>query len=48
VNVLFWDGHAASRQNRDGKYTVNLSDAGALRNAFDLILKALEQADAEM
>jgi len=48
ANTLFWDGHVASRQNRDGKYTVNLSDAGALRNAFDLILKALEQADAEM
>lgn len=48
VNVLFSDGHSVSRLNREAKYTVNLSDAGALRNAFDLILKTLEQADAEM
>ena len=48
VNVLFWDGHAASRQNKDARFTVNLNDAGALNGAFDRILKTLEQADSEM
>jgi len=46
--VLFWDGHAVSRQNKDARFTVNLNDAGALSSAFDRILKTLEQADSEM
>jgi prepilin-type N-terminal cleavage/methylation domain-containing protein/prepilin-type processing-associated H-X9-DG protein len=47
VNVLFADGHAGSRPNADGRFTVNLGSNVNLYSAFDLILKALEQADTE-
>ena len=45
ANVLFSDGHAESRSNTDGRYTVDLSDYDALHNAFDQILRVLETAD---
>jgi len=45
ANVLFADGHAVSRLNTDGRFTVDLSDYDALRNAFDRILRVLERAD---
>jgi prepilin-type N-terminal cleavage/methylation domain-containing protein/prepilin-type processing-associated H-X9-DG protein len=48
VNILFWDGHANSRSNRDNRFTVDLTNPGDLQNAFDKILKVLEQADVEM
>lgn len=45
ANILFSDGHAASRLNTDGRFAVDLGDYDALRNAFDRILKVLERAD---
>lgn len=46
VNVLFTDGHAISRPNRDARFTVDLRDYGDIRQAFDRILSVLERADA--
>jgi prepilin-type N-terminal cleavage/methylation domain-containing protein/prepilin-type processing-associated H-X9-DG protein len=47
VNVLYADGSVGSRPNRDGRFTVDVRDYAALRDAFNRILKVLEQADAE-
>jgi prepilin-type N-terminal cleavage/methylation domain-containing protein len=47
ADILFSDGHAASRANRDQRFTVDLSNYADLVSAFDKILKALEQADTE-
>jgi prepilin-type N-terminal cleavage/methylation domain-containing protein/prepilin-type processing-associated H-X9-DG protein len=47
ADVLFADGSAASRPNRDGRFTVNLVSYSDLYNAFDRILTVLERADAE-
>ncbi len=47
VSILYSDGHAVRRRNDDGRFTVDLSDFEALRNAFDRILRVLEQADQE-
>ncbi len=47
VNILFADGHTVSRSNRDGRYTVDITDYTAVRDAFGRILTVLEQADAE-
>ena len=47
ANILFSDGHAASRNNRDGRFTVNLAGIADLINAFDRILTVLEKADGE-
>jgi prepilin-type processing-associated H-X9-DG protein len=47
ANILFADGHVASRMNADGRYTVNLQTFGDLRDAFSRILSVLEQADRE-
>jgi prepilin-type N-terminal cleavage/methylation domain-containing protein len=47
ADILFSDGHAASRRNRDARLTVDLRDYGDLRDAFSKILGVLEQADAE-
>jgi len=47
VNVLFADGHARSRPNGDGRFTVDVRDYSEVRNSFDKILKVLERADAE-
>ena len=46
VNILFSDGHVATRQNTDAKYTADLAQ-GDLHAAFDKILTVLERADAE-
>ncbi len=48
ANILFADGHAASRPNSDGRFTVDLGENVNLYTAFDLILKVLEQADTEL
>jgi prepilin-type N-terminal cleavage/methylation domain-containing protein/prepilin-type processing-associated H-X9-DG protein len=45
VNILFTDGHATSRSNTDGKYTVDVSDPMELTGSFDKILKVFEYAD---
>jgi prepilin-type N-terminal cleavage/methylation domain-containing protein len=47
ADILFSDGHAVSRLNADGRFTVDLRDFAAIRDAFNKILKVLEQADTE-
>jgi len=47
ANILNADGSVASRPNRDGRFTVDLRDYGQLYDAFNLILKVLEQADVQ-
>ena len=47
ADILFADGHAVSRPNRDGRFTVDVRDYGELRQSFDKILSVLERADAE-
>lgn len=47
ADVLFTDGHTASRQNSDRRFTVDLTDYATILSAFDKILKVLEQADSE-
>lgn len=47
VNILFADGHAVSRLNGDNRFTVDVRDYSEVRNAFNKILKVLEQADTE-
>jgi prepilin-type N-terminal cleavage/methylation domain-containing protein/prepilin-type processing-associated H-X9-DG protein len=46
ANILFYDGHAASRQNLTNRFTVDTSDYNQVRDAFNKILAVLEQADA--
>ena len=46
ANILFSDGHAASRANGDARFTVDIR-TGSLRAAFDKILKVFETADQE-
>lgn len=47
ADILFSDGHAVSRPNADGRFTVDLRDFAEIRDAFNKILKVLEQADLE-
>lgn len=47
ADILSSDGSAESRPNGDGRFTVDLSDYAEIRDAFNKILKVLEQADAE-
>ena len=47
ANILFSDGHVASRPNKDGRFTVDLRNYAEVRDAFNKILKVLEQADTE-
>jgi len=47
ADILFTDGHALSRPNQDNRFVVDLRNYAEIRGAFDKILKALEQADAE-
>jgi prepilin-type N-terminal cleavage/methylation domain-containing protein/prepilin-type processing-associated H-X9-DG protein len=46
ANILFSDGHALTRPNGNGQFTVNLNLAN-LTDSFQLILGVLEQADSE-
>ena len=45
LDVLFADGHAASLDNFDGRYTVDIT--GAPEGSLDLILKVFEAADEQ-
>ncbi len=45
ANVLYADGGAVSLSNADGRFTVNLTSPQDFFNAFDRILRVLEQAD---
>ena len=47
ASILFADGHTLARPNGDARWTVDLRDYSELRDAFNRILKVLEQADAE-
>ena len=47
ADILFADGHAASRLNRDRRFTVDATDYNEIRNSFGKILQVLERADAE-
>jgi prepilin-type N-terminal cleavage/methylation domain-containing protein len=47
ADILFSDGHAASRMNGDARFTVDVRDYGELRQSFDRILGVLESADKE-
>lgn len=47
ANILYSDGHAVSRPNTDQRFTVDLDDYFALKNAFDRILQVFEAADIE-
>lgn len=47
ADILFADGHVASRDNGDGRFTVHLETHSDLRDAFNKILGVLEQADTE-
>lgn len=45
--ILFDDGSARSRPNRDDRFTIDLREYSELRAAFDRILGAFERADQE-
>lgn len=47
ADILFADGHARSRPNKDDCFVVDLSNYADIRGAFDKILRVLEQADLE-
>jgi prepilin-type N-terminal cleavage/methylation domain-containing protein/prepilin-type processing-associated H-X9-DG protein len=47
ADILFADGHAASRPNHNHRFVVDLSNYTEVRDAFDKILKVLEAADTE-
>jgi len=47
ATILFSDGHAVSRPNRDNQYTVDVTDYSQLRDAFNKILQVFERADTE-
>ena len=47
ADILLADGHASSRPNTDRRFVVDLRDYAEIRDAFNRILKVLEQADVE-
>jgi len=47
ADILFADGHAVSRPNTGGQFTVNIVNYAQIENAFAMILGVLEQADTE-
>jgi prepilin-type N-terminal cleavage/methylation domain-containing protein/prepilin-type processing-associated H-X9-DG protein len=47
ADILFSDGHVASRLNSDNRFVVDLRDYSQIRDAFNKILSVLERADAE-
>lgn len=46
ANVLHADGSVISRNNQDQRFTVDLRTYADIRDAFNTILRVLEQADA--
>ena len=47
TDILFADGHARSRPNANGQFTVDLGNNFNLNNSFDAILTTFEQADTQ-
>jgi prepilin-type processing-associated H-X9-DG protein len=47
ADILYADGSAASRPNRNARYTVDLRSYADLYDAFNRILQVLEQADTQ-
>ena len=47
AGILFVDGHAISRPNRENRFTVDVRDYSQVRDAFNKILTVLENADQE-
>ena len=47
TDILFADGHALSRPNANGQFTVDLGNNFNLNNSFDAILTTFEQADTQ-
>jgi prepilin-type N-terminal cleavage/methylation domain-containing protein len=47
ADILFSDGRVLSRPNRGNRFTVDVRDYTEVRDAFNKILKVLEQADTE-
>jgi prepilin-type N-terminal cleavage/methylation domain-containing protein len=47
ADILFSDGHAVSRPNSNGQFTVDITNIGEIENAFAMILGVLEQADTQ-
>jgi prepilin-type N-terminal cleavage/methylation domain-containing protein/prepilin-type processing-associated H-X9-DG protein len=47
VNILFADGHVVPRDNKNGRFTVDVRDYGQVRSSFEKILQTFEQADLE-
>jgi prepilin-type N-terminal cleavage/methylation domain-containing protein/prepilin-type processing-associated H-X9-DG protein len=46
VNFLYSDGHVSTRDNRDGRYSIDLVNASGIHRSFDMILKRFEDADS--
>ena len=47
VNIFLADGRVVTSKNRDGRFTVDLTNYADIRNAFSKILDVFEQADKE-
>jgi len=47
ATILFSDGHASVRPNRDNRFTVDVTDYSQVRDSFNKILQAFERADSE-
>lgn len=47
ATILFSDGHAFSRLNKNNRFTVDVTDYSQIRDAFNKILQVFERADTE-
>jgi len=47
ATILFADGHAFSRPNKDHRFTVDVTDYSQIRDSFNKILQVFERADTE-
>ena len=47
VDVLYSDGHVSAKNNRDGRFSIDLVNATGIHRSFDLILQRFEEVDSE-
>ena len=47
ATILFSDGHASVRPNKDNRFNVDVTDYSQVRDSFNKILQAFERADTE-